>query len=105
MNWNKGFLALYEIKKVDPVSFMDMGSFDFTAGSITRSDDTLVESAELTMKQASGECWVRIYLKAKQGEDGEKVAYHGDHKRCGESRGGRTAGTRVGDEEAEEGRR
>ena len=50
MDWNKGFAALYEIKKVDPVSFMDMGSFDFTAGSITRSDDTLVESAELTMR-------------------------------------------------------
>ena len=74
MNWNKGFSALYEIKKVDPVSFMDAGSFDFTDGSITRSDDTLVESAELTMKQAPGECWARIYLKAKQGEDGEKVA-------------------------------
>ena len=74
MNWNKGFAALYEIKKVDPVSFMDMGSFDFTGGSITRSDDSLIESAELTMKQDVGECWIRIYLKAKQRENGERVA-------------------------------
>lgn len=74
MNWNKGFAALYEIKKVDPVSFMDMGSFDFTGGSITKSDDSLIESAELTMKQDVGECWIRIYLKAKQRENGERVA-------------------------------
>lgn len=74
MDWNKGFLALYEIKKVDPVSFMDAGSFDFTAGSIARSDDNLVESADLTMKQDPGECWIRIYLKAKQREDGERAA-------------------------------
>ena len=74
MNWNKGFSALYELRKVDPVSFLDMGSFDFTGGAITRSDDALIESADLTMKADPGECWIRIYLKAKQGEDGERVA-------------------------------
>ena len=74
MNWNKGFSALYEMKKVDPVSFMDAGSFVFTAGTIIRSDDTLVESADLTMKQDPGECWIRIYLKARQREDGERIA-------------------------------
>ena len=74
MNWNKGFSALYEMRKVDPVSFMDTGSFDFTGGTITRSDDSLIESADLVMKQNPGECWIRIYLKAKQGEDGERVA-------------------------------
>ena len=74
MNWNKGFSALYEIRKVDPVSFLDMGSFDLTAGSITRSDDSLVESADLTMKEDPGECWIRIYLKAKQDGGGVRTA-------------------------------
>ena len=36
MNWNKGFSALYELKKVDPVSWLDAGSFDFVSGTVSR---------------------------------------------------------------------
>lgn len=74
MEWNSGFSALYELKRVDPVSFMDAGSFDFTAGTIDWTDTGLMESADLTMTENPGECWVRVYLKAKQESNGDRVA-------------------------------
>jgi len=74
MDWNKGFSALYELRKVDPVSWEDAGSFDLTAGTISRSAGGLIESADLTMTQSPGECWLRVYLKAKQAETGARVA-------------------------------
>lgn len=74
MNWNSGFSALYELKRVDPVSFMDAGSFDFVSGTIDRTADGLMESADLVMTESPGECWVRVYLKAKQEQSGERVA-------------------------------
>lgn len=74
MDWNRGFSALYELKKVDPVSWYDAGSFDLTGGNISRTEDDLQESANIQMTENPRECWVRIYLKAKQGEGGERVA-------------------------------
>lgn len=66
MEWNSGFSALYELKTVDPVSWMDSGSLQFTGGSVRRSNSELIESADLTMTNRVRECWVRVYLKAKQ---------------------------------------
>lgn len=74
MNWNKGFSALYELKKVDPVSWMDAGSFDFVSGSISRNNEGLMQSADLSMTENPGECWIRIYLKANQEGGGARVA-------------------------------
>lgn len=74
MNWNSGFSALYELKKVDPVSFLDMGSLKFTAGTIDSVEDGLMQSADLTMTESPGECWVRVYLKARQDSGGSCVA-------------------------------
>lgn len=73
MNWYKGFSASYELKRVDPVSWLDTGSFDFKAGSVSRSDDDLQESATIQMTQSPGECWLRVYLKARQGQDGARI--------------------------------
>ena len=73
MNWNSGFSSLYELKIVNPVSWHDAGSLDFTSGSITRNPDNLIESADLTMTEDPGECWVRVYLKARQESDGARV--------------------------------
>ena len=73
MNWNDGFSALYELKKVDPVSWLDAGSFDFTSGTVKRTDSGLLESAHLTMRENPGECWVRVYLKARQEAGGARV--------------------------------
>lgn len=66
MNWNSGFSALYELRKVDPVSWLDTERLDLTGGTVSRSDDDLQESASITMTQDPRECWVRIYLKARQ---------------------------------------
>lgn len=66
MNWNNGFSALYEIKTVDPVSWMDSGSLDLTDGTVSKSDSALIESAHLNMTERVRECWVRVYLKARQ---------------------------------------
>lgn len=73
MNWNSGFSALYELRRVDPISWQDMGSFDLTAGSVNRSGTGLMESADFTMTESPGECWLRVYLKAKQGDSGARV--------------------------------
>lgn len=73
MNWDKGFSASYELKKVDPVSWLDAGSFDFVTGSVSRSDDDLQENATIQMTESPGECWLRVYLRARQGGDGARV--------------------------------
>ena len=74
MNWNTGFTALYEVQRVNPISWRDVGSLDLISGNISRSKGGLIESADLTMTESPGECWVRVYLKAKQGSSGARVA-------------------------------
>ncbi len=73
MNWNSGYSALYELKTVDPVSWLDTGSLDFTAGKINRTDSDLIESADLTMTERIREGWIRVYLKARQTGSGARV--------------------------------
>ena len=74
MDWNSGFSALYELKKVDPVSWMDAGSLDLMGGSVSRTVSDLIESANLKMTDRVRECWVRVYLKAKQAGSSERDA-------------------------------
>ena len=74
MDWNSGFSALYDLKMVDPVSWMDTGSLKLTGGTINRKDTDLIESANLKMTQRVRECWVRVYLKAKQAGSSRREA-------------------------------
>lgn len=74
MDWNRGYSALYELKTVDPVSWMDSGSLDFMSGKINRSESNLIESADLQMTQRVREGWIRVYLKAKQAGSGAREA-------------------------------
>lgn len=74
MDWNSGYSALYELHRVDPVSWLDTGSLDFMSGRINRSDSDLIESADLRMKEQIREGWIRVYLKARQTTGGERVA-------------------------------
>lgn len=74
MNWNTGFTSIYELKRVDPVSWQDAGSYELTGGNISRSDTGLMQSADINVTEDVGECWLRVYLKAKQGESGVRVA-------------------------------
>ena len=73
MDWSRGFSALYELKCVDPASWMDSGSLDFTAGTVHKSDSQLIESADLTLTDSIGERWIRVYLKAGQTGGGARV--------------------------------
>ena len=73
MNWSKGISARYEFFYVDPVSFMDVEKRDFTSGTITRTLDGLLQSADLMMTEDPGERWVRVYLDARQSGAGERV--------------------------------
>lgn len=66
MDWNRGYSALYELRMVDPVSWMDAEFIDFISGSVNRSSSDQIESADLRMTQRLRECWVRVYLKARQ---------------------------------------
>lgn len=74
MNLNNGYSALYELRIVDPVSWMDSGSLDLTGGTVTKTDTDLMESANLKMTDRVRECWVRVYLKARQTGDSARVA-------------------------------
>lgn len=73
MEWNRGYSALYELRRVDPVSWMDAESFDFISGSINRSSSDQIESADLKMTRRLRECWVRVYLKARQAGSAARV--------------------------------
>lgn len=73
MNWNSGYSALYELKTVDPVSWMDSGSLEFKSGSVRRKDSDLIESADLKMTERVREGWIRVYLKAWQSGSGVRV--------------------------------
>ena len=73
MDWNAGFTATYELRQVDPISFQDTGSFLLISGSISKSGTGLMESADLTLPESPGECILRVYLRARQGESGERV--------------------------------
>ena len=64
MNWKKGFTAAYVLAEVDPVTWNDKRFFDFTAGTISRSETD--QSADLDMTERLDERWIRVYLNARQ---------------------------------------
>lgn len=72
MNWSKGFTARYFYTIVDSFSWRDLEEHDMIGGSIMKSTDGLMESADMsiTERPADGEAWIRIYLNATQDSDG-----------------------------------
>lgn len=73
MDWNSGYSALYELKTVDPVSWLDLKNLRFKSGKVNRTDSDLIESADLNMTERIRESWVRVYLKARQEGSGARV--------------------------------
>lgn len=69
MNWAEGFTAAYYITIVDQKSWRDTTRMEITGGTIERSADELMESADLDMTELpeGGEAWIRIWLDADQG--------------------------------------
>lgn len=69
MIWSDGFSASYYITLVDPKTWRDVGRMEITGGSVSRSPDGLMQSADLDMTELpdNGEAWIRIWLDAEQG--------------------------------------
>lgn len=76
MDWNRGFSASYYAAVVDPSTWKDMEIFEIEDGSISRSESSLMESADLkTLRyQTNKERWIRIWMDVKQVGDAEHVA-------------------------------
>ena len=81
IDWDIGYSARYYMSLVDPVSWRDVSSMDITEGSIDRNTDSLRESADVTITEPldgsvvkGTETWIRLYLEAKQGQSGERIA-------------------------------
>lgn len=68
MEWNKGFSASYYASEVDIRTWRDAGRFEITGGSISRTDDGLRNSADISCVNYSRdrEVWVRVLMNVSQ---------------------------------------
>lgn len=67
MDWSKGYSASYYMTRVDPATWRDVEQIRITGGSIKRTDDGLMQSADIDcVNFPYGEIWVRVYLDASQ---------------------------------------
>lgn len=71
MDWSKGLSASYKAYIVDPITWKDTESIDIISGSISKSEDDLRESADISVSDynSNKEQWLRIYLDARQSSD------------------------------------
>lgn len=75
MNWEKGYSAQFYMTIVDPNTWRDVESVSIPSGTITKTLEGLMESADITMTQElDGERIVRVYAIARQSDDGERAA-------------------------------
>ena len=74
MNWIEGYSASYILTEVDPATWRDLETIDITGGSITRNTSGLMQSAGIDLTDNLGERWVRVWLCAKQNDDGGREA-------------------------------
>ena len=76
MNWSEGYLGRYYITIVDPVSWRDIETHDLLGGSVTKTENSLMESADIDLTDPldGGEAWIRIWLDARQEGSGERSA-------------------------------
>ena len=76
MNWNNGYAARYYYTLVDPASWRDLRRYELTGGNITKTEDGRMESASISLKSPpeDGESWIRIWLDARQENDGAHEA-------------------------------
>ena len=75
MNWLEGYTAQYYMTIVDPNTWRDVSMVDIPAGTVTKTTDGLMQSADITMTQdLGGEKIVRIYVNARQDDDGDRAA-------------------------------
>lgn len=71
MDWSKGLSASYKAYIVDPITWKDIEPIEIISGSISKSEDSLRESADINVYNYNSdrEQWIRIYLDARQQSD------------------------------------
>ena len=71
MDWSKGLSASYKAYIVDPITWKDVEPIDIIGGSISKAEDDLRESADISVSEYNSdrERWIRIYLDARQRSD------------------------------------
>jgi len=71
MDWSKGLSASYKAYIVDPITWKDTEPIEIISGSISKSEDSLRESADINVYNYNSdrEQWIRIYLDARQQSD------------------------------------
>lgn len=76
MNWNNGFSARYYYTLIDPASWRDIERRELTGGTISRSCGGLMQAANIDMTEPldATEAWIRIWLDARQTDDGTREA-------------------------------
>ena len=68
MDWSKGYSASYYMTRIDPVTWRDVERIEITGGTVKRTNDGLLQSADVDcVAYAGGEKWVRLYLDTSQG--------------------------------------
>lgn len=69
MDWNRGYSASFYASFVDPVTWRDIERFEIKGGSISRSDASLKESADIECVNydQARERWVRLWMDTRQG--------------------------------------
>ena len=72
MNWHKGFSSRYYCAVVDTDSWRDTERQELKGGSIYRTDSGLMESGDIDLTEipGEGEIWIRVWLDARQADDG-----------------------------------
>ena len=68
MDWSRGYSSMYYATIVDRRTWMDTTRFEITGGSIQKTDDDLLESADIDCVEYSqeGEQWIRVWLDTRQ---------------------------------------
>lgn len=70
MDWSRGYSSKYYATIVDRATWMDTTRVNITGGSIQKSDDDLLESADIDCVDyeysQNGEQWIRVWLDTRQ---------------------------------------
>lgn len=76
MNWKNGFSGRYYMELVDTATWRDIQRIEITGGTISRSGGDLMEAADIDVTELpeGSDRWVRIYLDARQEDEGDRVA-------------------------------
>lgn len=71
MDYTRGYTAAFYADIVDPVSWLDLQRVEIIAGSVSRTDTDLRQTAQLTVRDfdPDRERWIRIYMDARQNEN------------------------------------